>query len=104
MHATDAARREYFDPGALSNPACGSYSCGPIPFLRRRDGQIANANLPYVCLISDEADLVFGEPDAKLAGEYGDGCGDATGFLDDLFEAARGFDILRPRQPVSDYS
>src|SRR5437879_4503773 len=60
MNATNAAGREYFYPRALSNPAGRSDSCRPIPFLRDGDGKIADTDLSYFCVISDEADLIFG--------------------------------------------
>ena len=102
MNAANTTSGKHPHARALRDPARRS-DCGcSVPFLRDSDWQIANTDLLDLIALGNEVDFVRCEPDAKLAIEYGDGCGRRAGFANDLFQTPGGFEILRTRQAVSD--
>jgi hypothetical protein len=69
---------------------------------RSGDGQIATANLFHVAARGDVFELRIVEADAEFTAEDGDGGGRCALCADDLFEAARNFEINWARQAVRD--
>src|SRR5262249_37542812 len=67
MHAADTTRRENPNPYVVSDPDRRSYGCRAIPAERHRQWQIARAQLLYVVVARQYAQLVFSNADTAFS-------------------------------------